>query len=300
MPNREDITVGIVGLGLIGGSIARALAEHHYPIIGIAHSNSTMEKAEKLEIFIKVSQNIVELNYCNVIFVATPINCMSITFQKLNGIIKVPCIVSDVASIKGEIVDSAQKIFDPERITFIGGHPMAGTELKGIDNSYSELFNACRWVLCPTDPRKSTQMELLSSIIQDTGATVIYANAQVHDKAAALISHMPLLVSMGLVEAANCQEDLILKELAFYLAAGGFRDTTRIAASNPELAYDMLKYNQHNVLKMLETFEQSLHNLKELLNSDKEDVIHKFEEIAGYRKQLYSEFGNNIFKGLSG
>lgn len=292
------LKIGIVGLGLIGGSLAKVLSSKNYTVTGVAYSDSTHEKASKLNIFKSVSNNIEDLNGCNVIFIATPINTINITFQKLNSFISRPCIITDVASIKGDVSDFANKTFSNEMISFIPGHPMAGTEHKGIDNSFEDLFKGCKWVLCPTSPEKKQQVDVLSQIIQETGATVIYANPYQHDIAVALISHMPLLVSMGLIDTINTQEDFVLKELAFYLAASGYRDTTRIACGNSELSYDMLKFNQKNVLKALDMFEEAIHKIRAQLDMPKEDTINKFDEIANLRKQLYSKDGNNIYKGI--
>lgn len=300
MLTKQNAKIGIIGLGLIGGSLAKVLAENNFNIIGIARSDSTFQKAKELEIFYNVSQDIKCINDCDVIFVATPINSTQVVFENLSNTVKKPCIITDVASIKGEIEDLAVKIFDQELITFIGGHPMAGTEFKGIDNAFSELFDSCKWVLCPTNPLKSTQLKFLGSIISDTGANIIYSNPYTHDLAVAMISHLPLLISMSIVETVNSQEDLILKELAFYLAASGFRDTTRLAAGNPELSYEMIKFNEKNVLKAMNIFKNSLSKLIDHLSLPKEEPINKFEEIAKIRKSLYSQFGSNIFAGLSG
>ena len=299
MLNREKVQIGIIGLGLIGGSLARVLSNKGYQITGIAYSDTTFAKAKELDIFTKVSQSLDALCMCDVIFVATPINAINMTFNKLNSIVKTQCIITDVASIKGEIYDFGNKTFTNELITFIPGHPMAGTERKGLDYSFPELFDDCRWVICPTDPMKNKQINILSFILEDTGARIVYANPYDHDMAVAMISHMPLLVSMGLVETIESQENIVLKELACYLAASGYRDTTRIAGGNCELSYDMLKFNQKNVLKALDIFEESIKHLREMLNTDKETVLEKFENISKARQSMYSAEGKNIFKGIS-
>jgi arogenate dehydrogenase (NADP+) len=300
MLSKKEIKIGIIGLGLIGGSLAKVLANSGYPVYGVAHSDNTLKKATELEIFHEVSQQIEILEGCSVIFIATPINTIDLIFKKLAGTLKSPCIVTDVASIKAEIVQLAEKTFDPDRICFIAGHPMAGTEDKGTDAAFPDLFKGARWVLCPADNKRKAQINLLSDIISDTGAIVVYCNPQIHDLAVALISHMPLMVSMGLIESVNSQEDFVLKENAFYLAASGYRDTTRIAGGNARLTFDMLNYNKKNVLKALDIFEKSLKNLRETLDKPEEDQLEKYEEISDIRKGLYSDSGNNIFRGLSG
>lgn len=300
MLNKSELSIGIVGLGLIGGSLAKVLAPKGYKLVAIAHSDATREKAKELGIFEKVSQKLEDLNGCSIIIVATPINTINMIFQQLNAIISRPCIVTDAASIKGEITDFGLKTFTNEMITFLPGHPMAGTENKGIDSAFPELYEEARWVICPLDPQKRTQINLLTEVIQDTGAKIVYANPYMHDLAAALISHMPLLVSMGLVEAIESQEDMVLQELSYFLAASGYRDTTRVAGGNPELSYDMLKYNEANVMKALDMFEEGIKTLKAKLQGPKEEAFEKFEEIAQVRKNLYDQNGKNIYRGLSG
>jgi arogenate dehydrogenase (NADP+) len=300
MQSKNNMKIGIIGLGLIGGSLAKVLAASGYRVFGVAHSDATLTKALELDIFEKVTQSIESLNGCSIIFVAVPINKIEIIFRQIEDSIKSPCIVTDVASIKADVTALADKVFDPARICFIPGHPMAGTEHKGIDASFVELFKGARWVICPRDPKRKAQLDLLTSVIQETGAHIVFCNPETHDMAVALISHMPLLVSMGLIETINVEEDIVLKENAYFLAASGFRDSTRIAGGNAELSYDMLMYNKENVIKALEIYQNSLAQLKELLNKDKETIISKFEEISEIRQKLYSETGANIFRGLFG
>lgn len=300
MQERRTKKIGLVGLGLIGGSIAKRLAQTDYSLVAIAHSDETFQKAESLKIFSTVSKDLEAVNGCDIIFVATPIHSINIIFQKLKAVITQPCIVTDVASIKGEIASLAEKTFDDDIITFIPGHPMAGTEFRGIDNAFPDLFEGARWVLCPTNPQKQKHLITLSRLIQALGANTVFSNPQQHDMAVALISHMPLLASMSVFDSVNSMNDLCLKEICYYLAASGFRDTTRIAGTNPELSYDMIKFNQENVLKAVEMLESSLNRLKEVLNGPQEEAMDVLEEIAQARRSLYSEFGQNVFKGLSG
>lgn len=296
----SNIKVGIIGLGLIGGSLAKILAQKNYSLVGVSRSDSTINKARELNIFDKVSDKVDDVNGCDVIFVCTPINMMGEMFRKLNEVMTNTCIISDVASIKADIADLGNDKFTSEFITFIPGHPMAGTEKQGIDYAFPTLFNQAKWVICPIDPSKKKEIGLLSQIIKDSGANIIYCNPHIHDLSVALISHMPLLISMSLVDSVDSLEDFILKENAFYLAASGFRDTTRIAGGNPELTHDMLNLNKKNVLKALEMFECSLAKLKKTLNNDKQEAMDTYSELSEVRQKLYSELGSNVFKGLSG
>lgn len=144
-----------------------------------------------------------------------------------------------------------------EPINFIGGHPMAGTEHKGLDASFETLFNGAKWVLTPSKWCSDTQ--ILEKIITELGAVTVIADPAEHDRAVALISHMPLLLSQALLEFVQNHSD---SKLALELAASGFKSMTRLAHTNPELAKDMLSGNKKNVLIAINEFIEELSKKK--------------------------------------
>ncbi len=265
--------IGIIALGLIGGSILKNLSSHNLELIAISQNNGTLEKAKRYGA--KTSNDLNELKDCKLVFVCTPINNTLETLDKLEPILNSECIVTDVASVKEFVMQKKR----PYR--FIGSHPMAGTEFSGFDASFKELFEEAKWAITPFEDSEEKDIETLKRIIELTGAKAIISNAKEHDKAVALISHMPMLISQAIYQTASDNE------LALKLAASGFRDMTRLAMSNPTMAKDMLEYNGREIENSLEELQKSITKLK------CEKYYEMISEIKSSREKMYSKEGKN-------
>ena len=213
---------------------------------------------------------------CEIIFVASPINKTLEMLDALEGVVDKNCIVLDCASVK-EFVMKKERPYK-----FIGSHPMAGTQFSGFDAAFKELFEGAKWVLTPLNADEEDILKA-EKVIKSTGADVIIADAKEHDHAVALISHMPLLISQALF---NSVKD---NKLALKLASSGFRDMTRLATSNLEMAADMRKYNHENIAEALDMLASSINELK---NTKVPEV---FADIKSMRSSMYSSEGKNIF-----
>jgi len=268
------MNIGIISLGLIGGSILKALSNTDNTLFAVTRNNETIQKAKNYTEY--VSDNLNSLKECNVIFVASPINTTIEVLDKLENIVKPDCIVLDCASVK-EFVMKKQRPYK-----FIGSHPMAGTEFNGFDASFKELFQGAKWVLTPAEEIKNADIEIVKNIITKTGAEIIITNAKEHDEAVALISHMPIIAAQALFYTASDNK------LALKLASSGFRDITRIAASNLEMAEDMKFYNRENIDKALNKLIDSINFLK---NTKDLKIL---SDIKNTRSNMYSSEGKNI------
>lgn len=266
--------IGIIALGLIGGSILKSLSDKDFEIIVISQNEETLNKAKK---YAKTaSKDINEVKDCNIIFVCTPINNTLETLDKLEAIVNKDAIVTDVASVK-EFVMKKKRPYK-----FIGSHPMAGTEFNGFNASFKELFEGAKWVLTPDKGTDKEDLRTLSSVIELTGAKTIVSDAKEHDLAVALISHMPMFLSQAIFKTAS-SNDLALK-----LASSGFRDTTRLAMSNTTMAQDMMHYNKNNIQEALDLLAESINSLQV---GDYTKII---TEIKSSREKMYSKDGKNI------
>jgi len=255
--------IGVLGLGLIGGSIYKNLIYLGYDVIGVSKSQSGVEEN------IYTDRNI--LSSCDVIFVCTPMNQILDDLKDLENYVSKETIVTDVASLKGFV--SQHKY----NYNFIPSHPMAGTEFSGFEHAFSGLFKGAKWVITAKEvPAK------LEKIIKDMGAEIIIADPIEHDKAVALISHMPLVVSQALYLTVKDNE------LAKVLAASGFRDMTRLSLSSETMACDMVKMNSNNIQKAILNLYS---NIGELI---KEDYPQKIHEIKQERSIMYKD-GVNVF-----
>ena len=207
--------VGIIGLGLIGGSIYKDLKALGYDVVS--------------------SRDYTELKDRDIIFVCTPMNKTLTVLDELEGVLTPETVVADVSSLK-EFVCQKQRPY-----CFVPTHPMAGTEKKGFDNSVEGLFKGAKWVVLKDNPE-------IIEIIKALGATPVFTTAKAHDEAVAMISHMPMVIAQALFLAASDNP------LELELASSGFRDMTRLALSNEEMAMDMVKMNsdniQHAILKL--------------------------------------------------
>ena len=252
--------IGVIGLGLIGGSIFKCLSGlEKYNVIGVSSSVSESN----------VSSDYKTLKSCDVVFVCTPMSATVDTLDKLNDILPKTTIVSDVCSLKAFLTKKKYNY------KFIPSHPMAGTEHSGWNSSFAELFKGAKWVITPIDGQVNDEQDVLEGIIEDLGASAVITTPEEHDKAVALISNLPLLVAQTL--CMNIKDN----KLAQVLAASGFRDTTRLALSNIQMANDMVMINRENIDESVEMLKMSLNKL---LESDY-SVLAK--SIKDFRETLY-------------
>ena len=254
--------IGVVGLGLIGGSIYKSL--------------ELLDKYEIVAVSNSVKRNNISTDYsilkdCGVVFVCSPMNATINVLDKLNTILSSNTIVTDVCSLKKFVTEKKYNF------KFIPSHPMAGTEHKGWENSFPELFNGAKWAITPINGEILPEQEMLEKVIKELGAEPIITTPEEHDKAVALISHLPLVIAQALCE--NIKDN----PLAQALVASGFRDTTRLALSNEEMATDMVNMNNENILSSLNSMVDYAQNL---LNTGEYQT--EVKRIKEFRKKLYS------------
>lgn len=252
--------IGVIGLGLIGGSIFKALSSNH-KVVAVSRS----VKGEN------ISNDYNILKDCDVVFVCTPMNATLEVLDKLNEILAPSTIVTDVCSLK-EFVSNKKYNYK-----FIPSHPMAGTENSGWEFSFAEMFNGAKWVITPIDGDVLQEQDVLESLILEMKAEPIITSAKDHDKAVALISHAPLVIAQALCQ--NIKDN----KLAQALASSGFRDTTRLALSNTEMANDMVQMNRENINFALEGIKDSIEAVIET------DYLNNANKIKNFRKNLYTK-----------
>lgn len=224
--------VGIIGLGLIGGSIFKGLKIKGFNVVAVSKSQNGEGIYKDLDV----------LKSCDIVFVCSAMNKTLEILDRLEGILSEQTVVADVCSLKQFVTKKSR----PYR--FIPSHPMAGTEHKGFENSFAEMFEGAKWVLTPKTTFSNSTGYLLPegtkeliSVIEALGAIPVITTPEEHDEAAALISHMPMLIAQALFYSAKDNK------LAMEIAASGFRDMTRLAMSNEEMACDMVSMNSENI-----------------------------------------------------
>ena len=247
--------IGVVGLGLIGGSIYRDLIKLDYEVIAVSQSQNG----------VGIYKNYDVLKTCDIIFVCSAMNKTLEILDKLEQIVLPDTIVTDVCSLK-QFVSKKKRPYK-----FIPSHPMAGTEHQGFENSMERLFKGKKWVLTPVWGSDENLVEIITQL----GAKVIVTTPEKHDEAAALISHMPMLIAQAIFKTA--QDD----ELAMQMASSGFRDMTRLAMSNVEMANDMIEMNSDNIQTSILKLYKSI---GDLTNSD---YLAQISEIKLNRQSMF-------------
>lgn len=277
----------IAGLGLIGGSLALNLSEHtdNY-IIGYDVSRKTLDYAINKRIVDEVTTNFEEvLPTVDVCILGAPVSKTVELIEKINQLkFNKPILITDVSSVKTNVMAVAEKI-ESDLVTFIGGHPMAGSHKQGIEAAKGHLFENAIYILTPTESVSSKSMDQLKDILQYTKAKFISLNSQEHDEMTSVISHFPHLIASSLVQQAKSWEEK--HSMIPNLAAGGFRDITRIASSDPSLWQDIFFQNKLIIADLLHDWIEEMEDLKGLLESnDKVSMYHYLEQAREYRDGL--------------
>lgn len=284
-----DTIVGFIGFGLIGGSIARALktTKKTYKIIAynyyVTKMNPSLERAKKEGILDRITSSLSDgFDTCDIIFLCAPVLDNIHYLSKLKNLIKPSCILTDVGSVKGNI-DTAISHLGLGR-QFIGGHPMAGSEKTGYEHSSPSLLENAYYVLTKTDNTPVSMLHTMTTLVYGIGAIPIPIPADYHDDIVAAISHVPHIIASALVNMVcnNDDKDQRMKQLA----AGGFRDITRIASSSPIMWQNICLTNTKSILLFLEKFNKELSLISEALSSQQEETILSFFDQAKEYRDL--------------
>ena len=263
--------IGIVGLGLIGGSLGLKLQSLNHTIYGIANNefNKKQAKEKKLANFVSCDLNL--LKECELIILALPIKDLINPSKRLVASIPQESFVTDVGSVKEPIVNKWEKLHP----LFIGSHPMAGTEKKGVDSGFEGLFNNAMWVITPTKNSDLNAIKTISELIKSMDCAICQATPKEHDKAVSLISHLPIFLASALIETVHTKNNQSLLDLTQKLAATGFADTSRVGGGNEQLSLDLAMNNQINVLNAIEIFKNNLNKLESLIKEKNWELLSK-------------------------
>ncbi len=280
-------TVFIIGLGLIGGSIALSIRkEHDVHIRGFDISEEQLKMALSLKVIDEIASSLEEgIQDADLIVFATPVLKTEELIQTISTLdLKKGAIVTDVGSTKSRIVEQAACLLE-KGVTFIGGHPMAGSHKNGVEAARSHLFENAFYILTPMEGTSVRSIIQLQNWLKGTNARFIELSPKEHDRLVAAISHFPHIVAASLVhQVAKIEED---DPLVSRLAAGGFRDITRIASSNPTMWRDILLHNKESLLQLLKSWMEEMNAVKTMIETENAaDIYTYFEEAKSFRDEL--------------
>ena len=251
------MNIGIVGLGLIGGSLGLDLRAFGHQVLGVSRHSETCQRAIERGVVDEASINMTLLAAADVVFICTPLAAIAPTVQQLIPHLSPDSIITDVGSVKTAVVEEVAPLWH----NFVGGHPMAGTADSGIEAAVSGLFTGNPYVLTPVETTPPTAVKIVEEIVRSLTSRVYFCRPEDHDRAVAWISHLPVMVSASLIDACLSEADPAVLELAQQLASSGFRDTSRVGGGNPELGVMMARYNQESLLRSLMSYRHSLDQL---------------------------------------
>jgi len=248
------INIGIVGLGLIGGSIGLDLRTLGYRVLGVSRREQTCQKAIALGVVDEASLELSLLSIADLIFICTPISSIIPTLKQLVPFLSPSAILTDVGSVKTPIVESVSQVWP----NFVGGHPMAGKAESGIEVAQFGLFEDRPYVLTPNENTPLESVEKVEAIARLLKSQVYFCDPQEHDRSVAWISHLPVMASASLIAACMSESNPTVFKLAQQLASSGFHDTSRVGGGNPELGRMMAQYNSLEVLRSLYSFRDEI------------------------------------------
>lgn len=279
----------LIGVGLIGGSLALAMKKHrHVTVVGADINTNEVQVANQLGIVDYVAEDIkTEAAQADYIVLATPVEYTTAWIHDLSTWkLKETVIVTDVGSTKGEIMKSAEAL-NKKRISFIGGHPMAGSHTSGAVNARADLFCSARYILTPFENEKKEKIDALMHLLEPTGAQFVPLDAATHDQITGVVSHLPHVIATSLVRQVkgySAQNHLVTE-----MAAGGFRDITRIASSNPHMWRDILKQNRSMLLTLLDDWMKEMEQVKLLVEKgDGHELFDYFSDAKEFRDSLHA------------
>lgn len=284
--------VAIIGVGLIGGSLGmilrrRALADH---VVGIGRRVENLKTAVALGAIDRYVADPEEgVRGADLVVLATPVDTYECHLKEWAHCLAPGSIVSDVGSVKGTLVERSEAAM-PAGVHFVGAHPIAGKEKTGVAAGSDQLFKGARCILTPTKRTNAIALERVRQLWEETGSIMLTMDPHLHDQILGAVSHLPHVAAFALMNALSELRDQELSSLDLAAhSGGGLRDTTRIAASSPEMWRDIFLWNRGNVVAYIDRYTRALEELKQLIKAGDAAGIEKaLERAKGEREKLAS------------
>lgn len=272
--------LAVIGVGLIGGSYARALRAtgRVEEIIGCGRSRENLERAVELGVIDSYSHDIGQaVEGADFVFLAVPLGAIRPAFEAMKGHLADNAIITDAGSVKGSVIRDCEEVFGCMLPNFVPGHPIAGTEQNGVEASFAELYKNRRVILTPVCQTNESAIAVVHATWRYCGAEVTRMFAVDHDRILAATSHLPHMLAYALVDMLARMDD---KEEVFRYAAGGFRDFTRIASSNPVMWRDICVANKDQLAALVEDFAAELQLLATSIRAGEQQQLEQIFENA--------------------
>ncbi|MGM0653239.1 MAG: prephenate dehydrogenase/arogenate dehydrogenase family protein [Bacillota bacterium] len=280
------VRAALIGTGLIGGSIGMALCEQKLvgEVVGYDRDSKVASLALKRGAIDKTANTLVEaVKEADLVIVAVPVLSTLGIVKEISSAVKQGTLITDVGSTKARIMEAVETLL-PEGVTFVGGHPMAGSEESGISGADPALLENAIYVLTPGSQAEQGHIDKLAGMLSAIGAQTLMVEPLEHDRIVALVSHLPHLSAAALVQSVAGTDNL---ELIKTLAAGGFRDSTRIALGNPDIWRDIFISNRWALLSALKKYKKNITDLESYLNDLSAEGLEEYlQQACDYRRSI--------------
>ena len=272
--------LGLIGCGLMGGSFALALKRAGLVkrVVGYSKSPSTTERARQMGVIdIEAPSALLAVSGADIVLLAVPVSATEATFKAIRHLITAKTLVMDVGSTKRDVVDAARRVLRDNVGCFVPAHPIAGKELSGVEHADVNLYTGKQVILTPIERTYTAQLNKAISLWTALGCNVVQMSPQAHDAAYAAVSHLPHLIAFALMNSISGQS----QGADFLSLAGpGFRDFSRIAASDSKMWRDILIANREELLEQSKIFQQTLQSLEKLIAASDGDALERQLEKA--------------------
>jgi len=269
--------IAIIGVGLIGGSFALALkkAATVKTVIGWDNDSANLQLAVQLGVVDVAASGIEQaVSDADVVMLAVPVGSMLAVARNVIGHMKAGAVLTDTGSVKQSVVEQVEPLALNQGVSFVAGHPISGTERSGAGSAFAQLYNNKRCILTPTQNTDTLALALVTKLWQAVGSEVVLMDVVKHDRILAAISHLPHMIAYSLVNSVSAYDRYSENILEY--SAGGFRDFTRIASSDPTMWRDVALNNRESLLEMIGQFEQFLAELKQDIESAEGERLYEF------------------------
>lgn len=272
--------LGLIGCGLMGGSFALALKRAGLVkrVVGYSKSPSTTERARQMGVIdVEAPSALLAVSGADIVLLAVPVAATEATFKAIRHLVSPSTLVMDVGSTKRDVVDAARRVLRENLGTFVPCHPITGKEVSGVEHADADLYTGKQVILTPIERTFTVQLKKANDVWTALGCHVVQMSPQAHDAAYAAVSHLPHLIAFALINGISGQEH---GKDYLSLAGPGFRDFTRIAASDPTMWRDILMANREELLAQSKIFQQTLQSLEHLISSGSSEALEVLIEQA--------------------
>lgn len=265
--------LGLIGCGLMGGSFALALRRAGLVkrVVGYSKSPSTTERARKMGVIdVEAPSALLAVSGADIVLIAVPVSATEATFKAIKHLVTPQMLIMDVGSTKRDVIDAGRRALREQIGSFVPAHPIAGKEVSGVEHSDADLYHGKQVILTPIERTLTVQLQKAVDVWTALGCRVVQMSPESHDAAFAAVSHLPHLISFALMNAISGQPQ---GNDYLSLAGPGFRDFTRIAASDPQVWRDIMLSNREELLAQSQIFQRHLQALELMISSSNSEAL---------------------------